>query len=65
MGISVRGNINRGGAYTFTDGEGGIPPFAQDIDNYTAIRVDIGVINARGEVNLWWPERVVGWKVNR
>lgn len=32
---------------------------SQDVQADAAIGVDIGVVDASGEVNLWWLERVV------
>lgn len=37
----------------------------QDVQTDTAVRVDVGVIDAGGEVNLGRLERVVGREVNR
>ena len=36
----------------------------EDIETYTAIRVDIGVIDSSGEVDFWWLEWVVGWEMD-
>jgi len=49
----------------FRDGEGGAPLVPQDVQTDTAVRVDVGVIDAGGEVNLGRLERVVGREVNR
>lgn len=37
---------------------------SQDIQTDAAVRVDIGVVDTRGEVELWGLERVVGREVN-
>lgn len=44
---------------TFRDGESRAPLVSQDVQADAAIGVDIGVVDASGEVNLWWLERVV------
>lgn len=45
---------------TFRDGKGGAPLVSQDIQTDTAIGVDVGVVDASGEVDLGGLERVVG-----
>lgn len=45
---------------TFRDGESRAPLVSQNVQADAAIGVDIGVVDASGEVNLWWLERVVG-----
>lgn len=37
---------------------------SQDIQTDAAVRVDIGVVDTRGEVELWGLEGVVGREVN-
>lgn len=40
------------------------PLVSQDIQTDAAVRVDIGVVDTRGEVELWGLEGVVGREVN-
>ena len=37
---------------------------SQDIQTDAAVRVDVGVVDTRGEVDLWGLEGVVGREVN-
>lgn len=46
------------------NGEGRAPLVPQDIQTDTSVRVDVGVVNASGEVNLGRLERVVGREVD-
>jgi hypothetical protein len=50
--------------YTFRDGQGRAPLITQDVETDRAVGVDVGVIDAGDEVDLWWLEGVVGWKVD-
>lgn len=45
---------------TFRDGEGGRPLVSKDVEANAAICVDVGVIDAGGEVDLWGLEGVIG-----
>lgn len=51
-------------ALTFRDGQSRAPLITQNVEADTAIRVDVGVIDAGGEVDLWGLEGVVGRKVD-
>ena len=50
---------------TLRDCEGGTPLVSQDIKTDTAIGVDVGVVDACGEVDLGRLERIVGREVDR
>ncbi len=50
--------------HTFGDSQRGAPLISQNIQADAAVGVDIGVVNAGGEVDLWWLERIVGREVN-
>lgn len=50
---------------TFANSQRRAPLIPQNVQTDAAIAVDVGVIDAGGEVDLWWLERVVGWEVNR
>ena len=50
---------------TFGDGQGGAPLIAQNVQADATVRVDIGVVNAGGEVDLGRLEGVVGREVYR
>jgi hypothetical protein len=54
------GKHGTNGKKHFRDGESRAPLVSQDVQADAAIGVDIGVVDASGEVNLWWLERVVG-----
>lgn len=47
------------------DGEGGRPLIAQNVQTYRAVRVDVGVVDARREGDFRRFEGVVGREVNR
>lgn len=49
---------------TLRDGQGRAPLVPQDIQTDTAVGVDVGVVDAGGEVNLGRLEWVVGREVN-
>jgi hypothetical protein len=51
--------------FTFGDGECRAPLVSQDIETDAAVAVDVGVVDASGEVDLWWLEWVVGGEVDR
>lgn len=50
--------------HTFRDGQSRAPLVTQNIETDRSVGVDVWVINAGGEVDLWWFEWVVGWKVD-
>lgn len=52
------------GNCTFRDGERRRPLVSEDVETDAAVGVDVGVIDAGGEVNLWGLERVVGRESN-
>lgn len=45
---------------TFTDSKCRAPLISQNVQTDAAVAVDIGVVDAGGEVDLWRLERVVG-----
>ena len=49
---------------TFCNGEGRTPLVSQDIKTDTAIGVDVGMVNAGGEVDFWWLEGIIGRELN-
>lgn len=49
---------------TLGDCESRAPLVPQDVQTDAAVRVDVGVVDASGEVDLWRLERVVGREVN-
>ena len=49
---------------TFRDGERWRPLISQNIQANATIGIDIWVIDAGCEVNLWWLERVICWESN-
>ena len=51
-------------AHTFGDSQRGAPLISQNIQADAAVGVDIGVVDAGREVDLWWLERIVGREVN-
>lgn len=50
---------------TLRDCESGTPLVSEDIETDAAVGVDVGMVDARGEVHLGRLERVVGGEVNR
>lgn len=50
--------------HTFGDGQGGRPLVSQDVKADAAVAVDVGVVDAGGEVNLGRLEGVVCGEVN-
>ena len=49
---------------TFGDGQSGAPLVSQDVQADAAVGVDVGVVDARGEVDLRRLERVVCGEVD-
>lgn len=49
---------------TFANGERWAPLVSQNVQTDTSVRVDVGVVNAGGEVDLRGLEGVVGWEVD-
>lgn len=49
---------------TFGDGQGRTPLVSKDIQADAAVRVDVGVVDAGCEVDLWRLEGVVGREVD-
>lgn len=49
---------------TFRDCKSGAPLVSQDVKTDTAIRVDVGVVDTSGEVDLGWLEWVIGREVD-
>lgn len=60
----VRGR-GLGRRLTFGDCQGGRPLVPQDVETDGTVRVDVGVIDSRGEVDLWRLEGVVCREVYR
>ena len=50
--------------HTFTNSEGWTPLVTQDVEADAAVGVDVGVVDAGGEVDLWRLEGVVGGEVD-
>ena len=50
--------------HTFRDCEGGAPLIPQNVEADAAVAVDVWVVDASGEVDLWGLERVVGREVD-
>ena len=50
---------------TFGNGQGGAPLITQNVQADAAVRVDVGVVDTGGEVNLGGLEGVVGREVYR
>jgi hypothetical protein len=50
---------------TFADGQGWAPLVTQNVQTDAAIGVDVWVVYAGGEVDLWWLEGIICWKVYR
>jgi hypothetical protein len=61
VGIGQQG---ANGKQDLTNSQSGAPLVFQDIQADTAIGIDIAMINASGEVDLWWLERIVSREVN-
>jgi hypothetical protein len=53
------------GPLTFGDRQSRTPLVPQDIQTDAAVRVDVGVVDASSEVDLWRLEWVVGREVDR
>jgi hypothetical protein len=51
--------------HTFRDGQSRAPLVSQNVQADATVRVDVGVVDAGGEVDLGRLERVVGREVNR
>ena len=56
--------LKRARSLTFRDGQGGAPLVSQDVQADAAVRVDVGVVDAGGEVDLGRLEGVVGREVD-
>ena len=52
-------------SHTFRDGQRRAPLVSQDIKTDAAVGVDVRVVDARGEVDLWRLEGVVCGEVDR
>ena len=50
---------------TFRDRKCRAPLVTENVQTDAAIRVDVGVVDAGGEVDLRWFERIIGGKVDR
>jgi len=53
------------GQENFADGQGRAPLITENVEADATIGVDVRVIYACGEVDLWWLERIVRRKVYR
>jgi hypothetical protein len=49
---------------TLRNGQGRAPLVSQDVQTDAAVGVDVWMVDAGCEVDLWWLEWVVGWEVN-
>jgi len=58
VGVGV-GEHGANGEENFADGQRGRPLVPEDIETDGPVRVDVGVVDARGEVDLWRLERVI------
>lgn len=63
IGVRV-GEQTANGKQNLTDGQGGTPLVLQNIQTDTSIRVDVAVIDASSEMNLWRLEWIVRRKVD-
>jgi len=61
VGISQQGTD---GEENLGDGQSWGPLLLKDIEADGSIGVDVGVVDSRGEVDLWWLEWVVSWEVD-
>lgn len=50
---------------TFRDRKCRTPLITENVQTDAAIRIDVGVVDTGGEVDLRWFERIVGGKVDR
>ena len=50
---------------TLRDGQSRAPLVSQNVQTDAAVGVDVGVVDAGGEVDLWGLEGVVGWEMDR
>jgi hypothetical protein len=62
--LLLRGDPARFDKHTFGDGQRRAPLIPQDVETDAAVRVDVRVVDAGGEVDLWRLERVVGREVD-
>ncbi len=53
-----------GYGHTFGNSKGGAPLVTKDVQADAAVGVDVGVVDASGEVDLGWLEGVVGREVD-
>jgi hypothetical protein len=49
---------------TFRDCKSGAPLVSQNVKADTAIRVDVGVVDTSGKVDLGWLKRIIGREVD-
>ena len=61
---SVGGRCSTGTQLTFRDGQGGAPLVSENVETNTAVAVDVGVVDASGEVDLGRLEGVVGGEMD-
>ena len=64
LALAKRTGAGYGAGLTFRDGQGGAPLVSQDVQADAAVRVDVGVVDAGGEVDLGRLEGVVGREVD-
>ena len=62
---AVSKSIHLVAGLTFRDGECWAPLVPQYVQANAAVAVDVRVVDAGGEVDLWWLEWVVCGEVNR
>lgn len=63
--VSFAGKAMSLGSLTFANGQRRAPLIPQDVQANAAVAVDVGVVDAGGEVDLRWLEWVVGGEVDR
>ena len=63
VGIWV-GEKAANGKQDLADGQGGTPLILQNVQTNSSIGVDVAMINASGEVDLRWFERIISWEMN-
>jgi hypothetical protein len=63
VGVGV-GKKAADGKQDLADGQCGTPLILQNVQTNSSIRVDVAMVNASGEVNLGWFERIVRWEMN-
>ena len=63
IGVGI-GQERADGKKHLGDGECGAPLLLENVEANTTVRINVRVIDACREVDLWWLERVIGGEVN-